>query len=126
MREFQQRRSWKKFFRSRYMIAILAILVILVGHGVWNAYGRYERSKEALEMLEREYTQLSDRKERALSATLALSSDDGLERELRSTYGLVREGENLIVIVDPRGDDADDTAVVESTWWEKLLSVFGF
>lgn len=87
--------------RRRLIILFLLLLVFIGIRGVWGVYIK-ERDSRALR-LESE-AQLSDLKVREadLRKDLAgLKSERGIEEVLREEYELAKEGEGVIVIVDP-------------------------
>jgi cell division protein FtsB len=124
MREFQEKRQWKRTFRSRYFIVLLLILIALIGHGVWNAYVRYARSEVTIASLETERERLRDR-ERDLTVRVdALETPEGVDREIRTTYGLVKPDEELIVVVGGRSDSTSGTGLTDKSWWDRILDLF--
>lgn len=105
MREYQERRKIKKLLHSRYAIAVLAIVIIFLGRAVWGIYIKYERSKEINERVKADFAELSAREASLNRAISDLGSEEGREREVRDRFGVVKEGERMIVLVD--GDETD-------------------
>lgn len=86
----------------RRLIMVALFLLVLFGIvGVWNAYQK-ERESSALKLeaqngladLQHQETQLENN-------ITQLKSDRGREEILRNRYEVGKEGENLIIIVDP-------------------------
>ena len=124
MREFQEKRQWKKTFKSRYFIIFLLVLVVLIAHGVWNTYVRYTRTEVVVNNLELERDQLLDRQYSLERNIEALKTKEGIDREIRTTYGLVQPGEELIIIVGERENSTSGGAQIEKSWWGKLIDFF--
>ena len=124
MREFQDKRYWKVFFKSRYFIVLLIIIIGLIAHGVWNAYVRYDRSVGLVTSLEAEKTRLVDRQRDLSYRVASLETPEGVDREIRNTYSLVKSGEELIVVVGDRSSESSDTASNKKSWWDKFLDLF--
>ena len=124
MREFQEKRQWKRTFKSRYFIVFLIILIILIGHGVWNAYVRYARSEATVANLENEKGRLVERERDLALRVAALETPEGVDREIRTTYGLIKPDEELIVVVGSRTDSTSGTGLMEKGWWDKFLDLF--
>lgn len=124
MREFQNKRYWKVFFKSRYFIALLLVLIGLIVHGVWNVYVRYERSVGMVASLEAEKVRLVDRQRDLSYRVASLETPEGVDREIRTTYGLVKSGEELIVVVGDRSSESLDTTSNKKGWWDKFLDLF--
>lgn len=124
MREFQEKRRWKKAFKSRYFIVFLVMLVILISHGLWNAYTRYQRSEMVVENLRFEKERLLKRDEDLTRGIETLTTPEGIDREIRTTYGLVQPGEELIIVVGERNEGVSNVSPIEKSWWDKLLDLF--
>ncbi|MFA6095314.1 MAG: septum formation initiator family protein [Candidatus Paceibacterota bacterium] len=124
MREFQERRKFKRFFKSRYAIAFLVVLVALMAKATYNAYLRYERSEEVVARVALEKADLEAR-EKALQASVrSLGTPQGVDKEIRSMYGMVREGESLIVVVGSDASSAEESRLGEESWWDRLVDLF--
>lgn len=100
------------------------MLVALLAHGVWNAYERYSRSEVAVAYLESEKERLIDREVRLSRSIDALSTQEGVEREIRSMYGMVRPGEELIIVVADRSSSSGEEVVKKEGWWDRFLGLF--
>ena len=124
MREFQERRRVKKLLHSRYAIAALLIIAVILVRAVWNAYDKYERSKEVAGRTSEEYQALQER-EKALSASLsALNTEEGREREVRDRFGAVKEGEKLIILVDDAAAQKPQAAAADKSVWQRIKEFF--
>jgi len=62
-----------------------------------------------------------------------LSTDEGIEAEIRSKYPAVKQGESVAVIIGDSNLDSssNDTAtssiqIVHTAWWEKVLQMIEF
>ena len=90
-----------RLLRRRLLLVALLILVAVAVRGVW---GVYQKEKESRVLREEAESQLGDLKNREASLRADISklkSDRGMEEVLRGEYELAKEGEGLIVIVDP-------------------------
>ena len=79
----------------------LLLLIVLLIRGVWGVYFK-ERESRVLRL--EAQAQLADleRREGELRADIAeLKTDRGIEQELRERYDLARQGEGVVVLVDP-------------------------
>jgi len=124
MREFQDKRQWKRTFKSRYFIAFLIVIAMFIAHGVWNAYGRYVRSAVAVNNLKTEKNRLIQRQDDLDHSVQTLQTPEGVDREIRSTYGLVRPGEELIVVVGANEGSTSDSDSIKKGWWSRFMSIF--
>lgn len=124
MREFQEKRQWKKTFKSRYFIIFLIGLMGLVAHGLWNAYIRYTKSEAVVTNLEAERDRLLNRQHDLERNIEALQTKEGVDREIRMTYGLIQPGEELIILVGDRESSTSDDTIIQKGWWERFVDLF--
>lgn len=124
MREFQERRRFKRLLHSRYAIAVLVILCILLGRAVWDVYGKYERSKEIRDRTKAELAALDTRQKLLNQGIADLNTDLGKEKEVRDRFGVVKEGERMIILVNGASGSANVSPAPEKSWWDRLVSFF--
>lgn len=124
MREFQEKRQWKRTFKSRYFIIFLFVLIVLIAHGLWNAYIRYTKSEAVVTNLETERTRLLSRQNDLERNIEALKTKEGIDREIRMTYGLIQPGEELIILVGEKESSTSDDSLIQKGWWDRFLDLF--
>lgn len=99
----------------RTIIAILIALLVLLQIQVWRQYGRVAELERRVETQRDENSRLSARND-ALDAEVAdlKSGLDAVEERARSELGLIREGEEFYLVVEPQDlDPADARALRE-------------
>lgn len=124
MRFGLKRTALRKLVYSRATIVVLAVLVVLLGIGVFNAYQTASRAEE--KRAEREAV-LQNLKERqaALSREIEqLETERGIEAEIRTKYDVGHEGEGVIVIVDAPANEANATTTDERGFFSRILDFF--
>lgn len=101
MREPASKRDPVRLSLRRLGIVALLVLVGLVASGVWDVY---KKEKESRALRTRAEAQLQDltREESHLNLRISnLKTERGKEEALREHYEIGKEGESLIIIVDP-------------------------
>ena len=126
MREFQERRRIKKLLHSRYAIAVLVIIFILVSRGLWNVYVKYEKSRDLMARTETDVTALQDREASLQRSIDVLSTPEGKEKEALDRFGAVKEGEHIIVLVDDSATNSKELPPADDGWWSRFFNLFGF
>jgi len=124
MREFQDRRRIRRLLHSRYAIGVLVVILALSAQAVWGIYNKYRKSEELSARMGANLSELKTRKQRLEGLNASLGTSEGKEREIRDRFGVVREGERTIIIVE--GTSADDgvTPIAPRGWWEAFLDIF--
>lgn len=119
MLEFQEKRKIKKFIYSKITLFILLVLILLTLKATWGVYTKYSLTKENMEKSETNAENLLSRQDFLESEIDRLQTPAGVEQEIREKYGLVKEGEEVIVIL-PAGQEIDVKAEAPKSWWQKM------
>ena len=112
-----------RLLRQRIFLVILLLLVVVSVRGVWGVYKKERGSRELRHEAELKLADLKAR-EASLRADISeLKSDRGMEEVLRKDYELAKDGEGLIVIVEPKesapSEDSRSTKWLHRAfpWW---------
>ena len=125
MREFQERRRVKRLLHSRYAIVALVVVCLFLAHGVWDVYGKYEKSKEIADRASTNLAELQSRQDSLSQSIDALGTTEGKENEIRDRFGVVKAGEKVVVVVDASTSNDEQAAVAASGWWSRFWGFFG-
>lgn len=123
MFDFHQKRKMRTIFNSRVTQVILVVLSLMV---LWSAYDRYLVAKEMSEKryaLEKEMSDLKERQETLGAEVKYLSSERGIEAEMRREFDIAREGEQVVIILD---DEVATTVKPMSTSTSEARSWYKF
>lgn len=113
----------KSWFYSPIITVVLLIMVTIGIIASVKAYGKQEEAVSLRNNTIRENDQLVQ-KERELSEKLNdISTERGMETEVRNRYRVVKPGEQLVIVVDNRTDIPE--IIQEKTFWEKLRLFIG-
>ncbi len=102
MGPIRQKNDPLRLFLRRVLMLIVAAAVVFGISGVWGVYGK-ERDSRILR--EKEELRLANLEEQSVSLEQKLSqleTERGKEEALREQYAVGREGERLIIIVEPK------------------------
>ena len=126
MREYQERRRIKKLLHSRYAIAALAVVCLLVAHAVWGVYQKYEKSKEIADRMRADAAGLQARADSLNQSITDLNTPEGKEKEIRDRFGVVKPGEQMVVFVDNTATNTGKPVPESRGWWARFIGLFGF
>ena len=103
MREFKKRRTAGAelllIFLSGAGILALVGIATVASRGAWDMYGKFTEAAAASVAAETQLQDLQERHQKIGAEVQALSSERGLEAEVRERYGVARPGEGQITIV---------------------------
>ena len=125
MREFQERRRVKRLLHSRYVIAVLVVVCLFLAHGVWDVYGKYEKSKEIADRVSVNLSSLQAREGSLGQEIASLGTPEGKEKEIRDRFGVVKAGENVVVVEDDASATGQTVGTGNGGWWSRFIGFLG-
>lgn len=102
MRNFQQKSKWKKLSQSNLALGALGVLLLFFAWNVFGLVGKMEDTVKNKKIAENKVADLQAQKTKLSSDVERLKTEGGVEETIRDKFGLVREGEDVIVIVDDK------------------------
>lgn len=125
---------WKKFISSPITLLGFLVLFFFLFRAAWSVHEKAVLSELKLKTAQIELSKL-EAHQRDLSNQIGyLSTEQGIEAELRTKYRAVKEGESVAVIVDNDNVANVSTIIATTTatttesagWGRRLLRMFGF
>ncbi len=118
----------ESFFYTRFWIVVLVIFSILLSLSVIRIYRKYAHAKSIRDEYAGELIQIQKNRNTLQANIEALSTPRGKEAEIRDRYRVVKEGEQMILIVN---NDKNETEVITDTqevsqdsFFKKILLFF--
>ena len=109
---------------SRVTLVILIIVIIWLLNSVWSVYKKQDMTRDNLAKIAASLESLQAREKMLSDEIESLKTESGREAEIREKYGLVKPGEEVIVVVDKDGDNDDKSADLETGFWGKIKNWF--
>ncbi len=125
MKEFQSKNTVKKRIYSKTSIVILAILLLLTARGVFSVYQKERLTRIEVERVQREKEELQKRYEVIRDNSEMLKSKEGIEAEIRTKFDVIKEGEEVVVVVDRNTPiiQEDKRGTIKRIW-DSMIGVF--
>ena len=117
-----EKRKVRRFFFSRTLSIFLFGIFLFLAHAAWGAYQTSSFAHETQREAVLEYTALDERKKMLEAQIAHLGTERGIEAELRSRFDVGREGERLVVLLEP--PVLEDAPVQNDSWWSPLVRWF--
>lgn len=125
MHEFKEKQKARKMRYSKPVLTVLLVIFFLSLDGLWNIYQKhseaYEKAKEAQFNLEN----LRGREAELEKKVAFLKTDRGREEEIRKKFMVGKQGEGVILVVDPT---TSTTPIVTTpppqSVWTRFLNFF--
>lgn len=100
---------------------VLVILIVLLLNAVFKVYKKQDMTRDNLAKAATSLESLRAREEMLSSEIAKLKTEDGIEAEIREKYGLVKEGEEVIVVVDNDKATSSNNRRDGMGFWQAVL-----
>ena len=99
---------------------------MFMASGTWGVYQKASLAREQRERFEQELIQLQVRHADLEAKLNALTTERGIEEEIRERYSVAKKGESVVVIVDTplAGQETNASRSTISVWWDKFSGLF--
>lgn len=101
MQKLQGKRRSKKRLYAKIFTFSAVILVVILIKPTWNIWQKYITSRSEVKSGNEELRELKERQAYLEAEIKRLQTQSGLEIEVVKKFDLVREGEELAVIIEP-------------------------
>ncbi|KKU50468.1 MAG: hypothetical protein UX71_C0001G0123 [Parcubacteria group bacterium GW2011_GWA1_47_10] len=100
MRNFERNRGKKSIMESPPALIVLGIIILIFSWSVIRFWGKMAETRKNKEIAEAKTETLREQKGALRADIEKLETDRGKEEFFRENYGLAKEGEEVIIIVD--------------------------
>lgn len=114
MAEFQTKKQPKKMWHSPLMLFVLLSILLVF---MYNMVGLVEKTRETSkkrQIVLGQIDSLNKREQMLQNNIQKLQTENGTEETLRDKYHLVKEGEQMVVIVDQESNINNTTQTTEN------------
>jgi len=123
MRDFQHKSPLRKIAESKPALAIIAGILIF---SMWNLavfWRKMIETEKNKELAEERAAVLEESKKNLEAQVSKLQTERGVEEVLREDFGLSREGEGVIIIVDEEGE-GEEVKPENRGFWGWIKGIF--
>lgn len=126
MRLPQEQRNRRMNYTSCIWLFILFLIFGVLAHATWGVYQKEKIARENRDAVEAKLLALEEKKITLDEALERLGTERGIEEEIREKFRVVKEGEQLVILLDE-----NETATVRDAynidprpWWDRLFDLF--
>ena len=125
--KYGNRSTWHKILRSPIMMFVGIVLFVILAKAAWNIHEKAAMSGARLVQAQNELQKLQEHQQDLSGKVAFLSTDQGVESELRTKYLAVKDDESVAVIT---GSEVSTTStstpvVVQENWFMRFLHALG-
>ncbi len=116
----------RRFFGSKWAFVVVLVLLVIFTQAAVGMYSKAREAKIKRDLALAELQRLEAR-QAELQATIArLSSERGVEEELRNRFFVAKEGEKVAILnTDAKEERKSPILSTEKSFWKKFLSAVG-
>ena len=122
--DFYEKRKFKRLLYSKLSLIILALIVIKLSFSVFDMYKK-ERDTRLKRIEQKNILYEFKKREKDLSDEIKrLSSEKGIEEEIRSKFEVGKKGESVVLIIDNPEEENIKNNIAEKSFWQRLKDLF--
>jgi len=119
---FDDKKRLRRFVASPLVLAGIGVFIVIAGWNTWDMYQKWRLSEDALEKTRTSYENLEKREAFLDSKIDNLSTESGVEAEVRERFGVAKPGEGVIVVLTE--EEEQQFIEEEEGWWAKVKGWF--
>ena len=124
MRNFQAKKKSRRILESPPVLILFLVLVLIFAFNLLGFWGKMRITVRNREAAEERVLELKENQEELAANIAKLNTPAGVEETIREKFGLGKEGEGLIVIVEDPGQSEEDKAKAEGGFFSFFKKLF--
>ncbi len=127
MLDLKERNRLRRVIYGKPMIIVIAVLFLFIARGAWGMYQKSIEATEKRNITEERLGELKQREAELSLDILNLSTDRGIEGEIRDRFMVAKEGENVMIVTDPDAQKIHTVTVSDNspTIMQRMISAVG-
>ena len=102
MRNFQEKRGWRNIVQSKPFLILFGIVILFFSWNVFVFWNKMQETVKNKNIVKDKIALLKKQKEDISSEINSLNTMEGKEKFFRENLGLVKEGEDVTVVVEDK------------------------
>jgi cell division protein FtsB len=102
MRNLQQKNGWRNILQSKPILTVFGILILFFAYNILGFWNKMQETEKNKKIVEDKITALEQQKEKLSFDINSLNTNEGKEKLFRENFGLAKDGEDTIVIVEDK------------------------
>ncbi|MEK7572437.1 MAG: septum formation initiator family protein [Patescibacteria group bacterium] len=124
MKKFQEKNKFRKIMQSKPVLILLSVVIVAFTLSVINLMNRMQNTARNRKIEENRITELTERQNKLSTDIANLKTEKGLEENIREKFGLVKEGEEMIVVVEDKEQNNTIKKTQSNGFFSFLKNIF--
>lgn len=120
MRSFQKKERLKHIMQSKFFLMFLSIIILAFIYSMFSFINKMEETSKNRKIVENKIAELEKSKEKLNSDIIKLKTGKGIEESIREKFGLAKEGENMILIIDDK-NSTEPQGKSDTSWFSSFF-----
>jgi len=124
MRNFQKSGRLRHLMQSKFFLIFLGVVILSFFFSMFSFMGKMEETVRNRKIVEDKITKLEKSKGKLNSDITKLKTEKGVEENIRDKFGLAKEGENMILIIDDKNQTEMQKEPDSGSFWSIIKNWF--
>jgi cell division protein FtsL len=124
MRNFQKKGRFSRMMQSKFFLMFLGVIILFFFFSMFSFMNKMEETIRNKKTTEDKITELEKSKSKLNSDIAKLKTEEGIEDNIRNKFGLAKEGENMILIIDDKNQTETSKDSESTSFWSILKGWF--
>jgi len=124
MRGFQKGGRLKHIMQSKFSLMLLGMIILAFFFSMFGFLGKMEETSKNRKIIEDKIAELEKSKEKLNSDISKLNTEKGIEENIRDKFGLAKEGENMIMVIDDKNSTGTQQQTDSGGFFSFLKNLF--
>ncbi|MDQ5953015.1 MAG: hypothetical protein QG551_243 [Patescibacteria group bacterium] len=107
-RHIRKERFISRLIRSPFSYVVLIVFILIFSISAVGTYKKSRIAKQKTKQVEAQFQSLVEQEAHLKSSLEDMNTEYGMEKALREKFGIVKEGEVSVIIVDPKEEEKVD------------------
>jgi cell division protein FtsB len=110
--------------QSKPVLALLGMMILVFAWSICGLIGRMQETIKNKKVAEEKIQELQKEKDQLTTNINQLKTDQGVEENIREKFGLVKDGEGMVVVVDDKNPSTTDAENKSTSFFSKIMNWF--
>ena len=110
--------------QSKFFLMFLGVIILFFFFSMFSFMNKMEETIRNKKTTEDKITELEKSKSKLNSDIAKLKTEEGIEDNIRNKFGLAKEGENMILIIDDKNQTEMSKDSESTSFWSILKGWF--
>ena len=124
MKSFQKNNRLSDVMQSKTSLVILGIIILVFAYSMFSFLNKMIETSKNKKIVQDKIAELQKSKEKLNLDINKLKTEKGVEENIREKFGLAKDGENMILVVDDQTNKQTEQKAEAVSFWSFFKNLF--